>query len=109
VNTRQRPVLRLVDPDSTERDGYRLSLVLNVDLEYEYTEYLEYQQVQPKEARRPFMDDISSVAREIVTKLVELKSVDAGGWTIALRSGSVEVVDTKAVLVSEDQRSEEPF
>ena len=109
---RIRPIIRMTPPPPPlTGGGYNVTIAFDIDLSKEYEEYLEYIDQQPPENQRPFLDEVSYIAHQIMNGFMDTAaSIDASGWGLALRKGRVIVNDVRYVTLAPQYRSEEePF
>jgi hypothetical protein len=109
---RIRPIIRMTPPPPPlTGGGYNVTIAFDIDLSKEYKDYLEDIDQQPPEKQRPFLDDISHIAHQIMNGFMDTSaSIDASGWGVALRKGRVIVNDVRYVTLAPQYRSEEePF
>ena len=106
------PVIQMARKAPSDQGGYNVTIAFDVDLRHEFDEYVAYSKTQPREAQRPFLDEISFVAQQIMNGFVDQSSIDAQGWGIQIRKGRVIVNDVRHVAHADAYKpteTEEPF
>jgi hypothetical protein len=105
-----RPVIRMASPPPPDSGTYTMTLAFDVDLSEEHKSYLEWSKHQPPEDAKPFLDEISHIASEVVNSITTSGMLDSAGWGISLRRGRVIINDVRHVISTEELNSDdEPF
>jgi len=106
----ERPIIRMVPAPPHEGGGHNMTIAFDVDLAQEHEEYVQYIQRQKPEEQRPFLDEVSYIAQQIMEGFMDQSAIDARGWGLSLRKGRVIVNDVRAVTIAERYApKDEPF
>lgn len=106
----ERPIIRVAPAPPSESGGHNVTIAFDVDLAQEHEEYLQYLHRQLPEDQRPFLDEVSYIAEQIMEGFMDQACIDARGWGLHIRKGRVIVNDIRAVTLAERYApKDEPF